>query len=228
MKGLIRHIASIIIAVTPLLAHAVETQHDTVYFFNTWEQMSYFEPVSMLQDPFIYAQSPLQVFFEIEDEKWNSVIEHDFLGASLGDSIWFINSNYLKNHFDGDVSLLKGYIPLSFNDKVAYFRYGGYAYGDSNVDIYYGLRSRKGSERTYNHINWHYYYIDFEHRKVLKVNHNVLSDLLKDYHDLQMRYEGMKDYKKDEVIEDYFLRFIDRVSSDPMWPDMLDVADDAE
>ena len=190
--------------------------------------MSYFEPVSMLQDPFIYAQSPLQVFFEIEDEKWNSVIEYDFLGASLGDSIWFINSNYLKMNFDGDVNLLKGYIPLSFNDKVAYFRYGGYAYGDSNVDIYYGLRSRKGSERTYNHINWHYYYIDFERRKVLKVNHNVLSDLLKDYHDLQMRYEGMKDYKKDAVIEDYFLRFIDRVSSDPMWPDMLDVADDAE
>ncbi len=212
MSNLLRHIAAIMLAVVPLLAHAVETQHDTVYFYNTWEQMSYFEPISMLQDPFIYAKSPLQIFFEIEDEKWNSVIEHDFLGASMGDSIWFINSNYLKKHFDGDVNLLKGYIPLSFNDKVAYFRYGGYVYG----------------ERTYNHINWHYYYIDFEHRKVLKVNHNVLSDLLKDYHDLQMRYEGMKDYKKDAVIEDYFLRFIDRISSDPMWPDMLDVVDDAQ
>ena len=55
------------LAVAPLLSQAVEVQHDTLYFYNTWDQMLYFEPVSMLRDPFIFAQTPLQIFFEIEE-----------------------------------------------------------------------------------------------------------------------------------------------------------------
>lgn len=221
------------LAVAPLLSQAVEVQHDTLYFYNTWDQMLYFEPVSMLRDPFIFAQTPLQIFFEIEDEKWNSVIEHDFMGASIGDSIWYVNSNYLKKHFDGDVNLLKGYIPLFFNEKVAYFTYGGYPYRDYFEESYYNGElhyemSRIGQERSLIQINWNYYYIDFEHHKVLKVNHKVLSNLLKDYQDLQMRYKGMKEYKKNEVIEDYFLQFIDRASLDAMRPDILDVVDDEQ
>ena len=43
-----------------------------------------------------------------------------------------------------------------------------------------------------------------------------------------MRYEGMKDYKKQEIIEDYFFRFIDRASSDVMRPYILDLVDDSE
>ena len=225
MNRLSLHFSIIILVMATLCVHAEETHHDTIYFFNTWEQMLYFEPVSMLQDPFIYEQSPLQVYFEIEDEKWNSVIDYDFLGASIGDSIWYVNSNYLKEHFEGDVNLLKGYIPLFFNEKVAYFRYGGYSYGDSNIDHDYGLRSRMGSERTINHISWQYYNIDFEKHELLKVTHTVLSKLLADYHDLQMRYEGMKDYKKHEVIEDYFLKYIERASSDVWRPSVLDLVD---
>ena len=234
MRHLLRHIALTIAAMAPLLACAVEAQHDTLYFYNTWEQMLYFEPVSMLQDPFIYAHSPMQVFFEIEDEKWNSVIEHDFLGASMGDSIWYINGNYLKTHFDGDINLLNDYIPLFFNEKVAYFRFGGYPYRDEPEDYtsYEGKlhdsMSRAAQERSLIQMNWNYYYIDFERHKILKVNHNVLSDLLKDYHDLLMRYEGMKDYKKREIIEDYFLRYIDRATTDVMHPYILDLVEDTE
>ena len=75
MNRLSLHFSIIILVMATLCVHAEETHHDTIYFFNTWEQMLYFEPVSMLQDPFIYEQSPLQVYFEIEDEKWNSVID---------------------------------------------------------------------------------------------------------------------------------------------------------
>ena len=209
-----------------LHAAALESVHDTVYFYNSWEQMFYQEPVSMLVDPFIEAHSPFQLYFLMDDEKMNYVIDSKYMFAALGDSIIFINSSYLKECFDGDVNLLYGYIPLMFNDKVAYFRFGGYSYEDANY--YYGLRSRWGDERTLNQISWYYYYIDFEREKVLKVNHTVLSDLLKDYHDLQMRYEGMKDYKKREVIEDYFLRYIDRATLDVMHPYILDLVDDSE
>jgi hypothetical protein len=226
MNGLLRHIAVIILTMVSLQALAVEEPHDTVYFYNSWEQMFCQEPVGMLVDPFIEAHSPFQIYFLIDDEKMNYVIESKHMFAALGDSIIFINSKYLKECFDGDVNLLYGYIPLMFNDKVAYFRFGGHPYGDSNYE--YGLRTRWSDERTLNQISWYYYYIDFLRHKVLKVNHTVLSDLLKDYHDLLMRYEGMKDYKKHEVIEDYFLRYIDRATSDVMQPYILDLVDDSE
>ena len=230
-----RHIAVVLlVAVASLRAVAVEYPHDTVYFYNSWEQMFYQEPVSMLVDPFFVVYSPFQMSFEIDDEKMNYVINSKYMFAALGDSIVYINSSYLKHCFDGDVNLLAGYIPLMFNDKVAYFIFGGYPYRDAFEEYhYYNGRytytmARIAQERTLVQITWYFYYIDFEHRKVLKVNHNVLSDLLKDYHDLQMRYEGMKDYKKNEIIEDYFFRYIDRATSDVMHPYILDLVDDSE
>ena len=44
-----------------------------------------------------------------------------------------------------------------------------------------------------------------------------------DYHDLKVRYEGMKDYKKRYIIEDYFYKYIDRASQDFMRPYILDL-----
>ena len=58
-----------------------------------------------------------------------------------------------------------------------------------------------------------------------KVNHSYLSELLEDYHDLQMRYEGMKDYKKQYIIEDYFFKYIDRATGDVMHPYILELVD---
>ena len=228
-KSIFYKLMALVVAMCSLHCGAVEPEdHDTVYFYNTWEQMLYFEPVSMLRDPFIYAQTPLQIFFEIEDEKWNSVIEHNFLGASMGDSIWYVNSNYLKKHFDGDVNFLKGYIPLYFNEKVAYFTYGGYPYRDYSEENFYNGKlhysmSKIGQPRSLIQINWNYYYIDFEHHKVLKVKHAVLSALLRDYYDLQVRYEGMMDYKKEDIVEYYFLKFVERASTDIMRPFILDL-----
>ena len=226
MSPLTRHIALLLLVVAPSLIHAAGEPHDTVYFYNTWEQLLNLEPVSMLQDPYVDAQSPYQLFFEIEDEKWNDVIEHDFMAASMGDSIWLVNSNYLKLCFEGDIQSLVGYVPLFFNEKVAYICYGGYPYRNPYWE--HGYYNGYNRNRMHHDIVWHYYYIDFEHRKVLKVNHSVLSDLLKDYHDLLMRYEGMNDYKKREIIEDYFLKYIDRAAQDVMHPNIVDVVEDAK
>ncbi len=58
-----------------------------------------------------------------------------------------------------------------------------------------------------------------------RVTHEYLSELLEDYPDLQMRYEGMKDYKKREIIEDYFFKYIDRATEDIMRPYILDLTE---
>ena len=211
---------SLLAMISSLQALAVEEANDTVYLFKTWDQLFAFEPASMLVNPYIYEQSHFQYFFEINDEKMNAVIEDEYIAATLGD-IWFINSQYLKKYYDGDVNHLVGYIPLFFNDKVAYICYGGYPYKNQ----YWKLDPTLSYGGTYEDFVWHYYYIDFENGKVLKVDHNVLSSLLEDYHDLQMRYEGMKDYKKKEIIEDYFFKFIDRATQDIMRPYILDLVE---
>ena len=68
-----------------------------------------------------------------------------------------------------------------------------------------------------------YYYIDFQNKEVIKITPSSLSELLEDYHDLQMRYEGMKDYKKRDIMMDYFFKYIDRAQQDCMKPYILDV-----
>ena len=42
------------------------------------------------------------------------------MALSQGDSIWLINSKYLKKNFKGDVKGLDGFIPVFFNDRVAF------------------------------------------------------------------------------------------------------------
>ena len=58
---------------------------------------------------------------------------------------------------------------------------------------------------------------------MVKITPSSLSELLEDYHDLQMRYEGMKDYKKREIMLDYFFKYIERANQDVMKPYILDL-----
>ena len=70
-----------------------------------------------------------------------------------------------------------------------------------------------------------FYYFDFVNRRVIKITPESLTGLLEDYHDLQMRYEGMKDYKKRYIIEDYFYKYIDRASEDILRPYIVDLVE---
>jgi hypothetical protein len=70
--------------------------------------------------------------------------------------------------------------------------------------------------------NIDYYYIDFKYKNVKKVTHNYLSKLLEDYHDLKVRYEGMKDYKKRNIIEYFFIEYVNRATQDYMRPSITE------
>ena len=48
-------IAIAFLASIPLHAQAVEEQRDTVFFYNTWEQLFYHEPDLMVYDPYVYG-----------------------------------------------------------------------------------------------------------------------------------------------------------------------------
>ena len=220
MKNFTRNILALVTMVMcSLHCFAVEpAEHDTVYFYDTWEQMFDLQPVAMVVDPYIETFTPYEVYIITGDESINEMLLDDHLAISLGDSTMLISSKYLKNNFKGSVRDLRGFIPVFFNEKVAFITY------NANMgvkEILFGNNwSFEDGEAVFKSEN---YYIDFLNRRVERVTPSYLSSLLQDYHDLQMRYEGMKDYKKQYIIEDYFFKFIDRATEDFMRPYILDL-----
>lgn len=198
------------------------TPQDTVYFYDTWEQMLNFTPDAVIIDPVIETRSPYELYVDACDDNINDLISNKHIALSLGDSIWLVNSKYLKRQFKGDTKMLNGYVPVFFNDKVAYVTYVRYdEWSVSLNDYLFGEVGYDGAIKKV--VN--YCYIDFMRRKVLKVDHSVLSNLLDGYHDLLMRYEGMKDYKSPEIIEEYFLKYVDRATEDIMRPNIVDLTE---
>lgn len=216
MKNWLKFILLALVASCSMKAHA-EEPHDTIYFYDNWSQILFMEPSGGFMDPFLALYTPYEIGIETGVERIDQAIRRTHIAATIGDSIWLINSEYLKREFVGDTKKLREFMPFFFSDKVAYITYVGE--GD-NLDLKHILFG--DTEIDYEEIV-DYYFIDFQHKKVVKITPSSLSELLEDYHDLQMRYEGMKDYKKREIMLDYFFKYIERANQDVMKPYILDL-----
>ena len=219
MKNCLRCLVLMAVSVCSLHSAALQpAEMDTVYFYKTWEQMLNATPSAFIINPFIDAYSPYEIVVETGDENTNNIIKKQYIALSIGDSIWLLNSEYLRKNFKGDSKNVSEYVPVFFNEKMAYV----IAPGPLSVkDILFGTNA--DGVTTYGDFS--FYYIDFKNRRLERVTPTYLSKLLEDYHDLLMRYEGMKDYKKQEIIEDYFYKYIDRATDDIMHPYILDLVD---
>lgn len=217
MKNRLRNIVLMVACCTSLFAVAETEPLDTVYFFRTWGEMLNLEPSAYIVNPFIDLYSECEIYIETGDEEANKIIRDEYIAFTRGDGTWLINTDYIKKNFKGDVRAHQGFTPVYFNEKTAFFT----SYGPVTVkEVLFG-NSDDGTTVS----NLDYYYIDFLTSTVHRVSSDYLSHLLEDYHDLQMRYEGMKDYKKRHIIEDYFFKYIDRATGDIMHPYILDLVD---
>ena len=210
MRNVLLHIISFSFAMASLCAHAVEEPHDTLYFYVTWQHMLDMEPDTMIVDPMIDYYSPFEIYVETKDKRVNKRIKNEYIAATVGDSTWVINSNYLRKRFKGDSKKLHGYVPLFFNEKVAY------AVGEECVYSELG-------DIAFNVVSTVNFYIDFQKRKVIRVDSKKLSGLLADYPDLRMRYESVYKNRRYRVVKDFFFDFIDRASEDVTRPYILDL-----
>ncbi len=220
MKNCLKYLLMTLVATIGIFADAsaVEARHDTIYFYESWKQMLDLQPVAMIEDPVFVPYSDCEVFIETGIDETNDMIKEKFIAFSLGDSLWYMNSEYLKKNFKGDTKNMDGFFPVFFNEKIAYV----ISYSPLSVkDVLFGTNVDGVTER--NSVD--NYHIDFLNHRVNRVTHEYLSSLLEDYHDLLMRYEGMKDYKKIEIIEDYFFKYIDRATDDIMRPYIVDLVE---
>ena len=191
---------------------------DTVYFYDSWKQILNNIPEKMVISPVIEDINPFEIDIYTTSNDY-SLYNH--VAASLGDSIWLVSGKYIRNNFKGDLRELSSskYYPLFFNEKVAYLLSLTINENQSLKDILFGTTD------DYDLVVC-FYYLDFRNRSVRKVTSKVMSELLEDYHDLQMRFEGMKNNKRNEIIEDYFYKFVDRATDDIMRPYILDLVSD--
>lgn len=207
MKRWKQHIVAFVLAMVSFQAMAFDecvTFFDNVYFYDSWSQIFELNPADTVKRPIITNESPYETTFAIKDEKQKLVYIKDHLAASLNDSIWVINSKYLQREFKGDAKMLKNFVPLYFNEKLAYVIYS-YPW-EAEYKVFY-------------------FYIDFEKRRVSKVTPKVLKELLAFYPDLLKRYESMRDYKSPIMIEDYFIEYVKRVTNDETRPYILDLVE---
>ena len=213
-----------IVALAMALFHASgrPLHPDTVYYYKTWHQIFKLTPKAVVIDPVVNTYSPYRCEFLSGDDELNKAFIDDYLAVSLDLSTWYINCEYIKRNFSGDTQDLNGYIPLYYNDKIAYVLNGYISYWSTSA---YDVAFNGNEDDGIPYYDYNIYYLDFVNRTVKCVNHSYLSELLTDYHDLQMRYEGMKDYKKQYVIEDYFFKYIDRATQDIMHPYILDLVE---
>ena len=112
------------LAVGSLQCAAAESPpRDTIYFYDTWEQILDNRPQSMLVNPNVVVLSPYSIVFSAYNKKIADQIDHQHIAISMGDSIWLVNSNYLERRFVTQIDYPMGYIPMFFNEKVAYVVY---------------------------------------------------------------------------------------------------------
>lgn len=198
------------------VALGIDVKKDTISFYSTWRQMLNKQPVFTMTEPDVKVYSQYDIYIASVDSI-NDKINNQYIALSVGDSIWMINSVYIRKNFEGDVQYFDRYIPVIFNDKVAVVM----ASAPLTIkELFDGTGEREGGNYT-----TAYFFLDFENRWIDRVTHTFLIDLLKDYHDLLMRYEGMRDYKKPHIIEDFLLRYIDRVEQDVTRPCIVDLID---
>lgn len=230
MKRLILHTLMVAAALLTGIGSAgaqevnfVMDKADTVCIYKTWENMLDGVPNAMVINPIIYGETPYDIIITDNDQRVREMLSKDVIAVTLGDSIWLMSSDYLKKNFTGDAKKFENFVPFFFNEKVAFVVWLGYE-ASVGMQILGGLM---GDTEMFDSDPYEddadYYYIDFEKSTVEKVDHKKLSQLLTDYHDLKMRYEGMKDYKKREVMEDYFMRYVDRVTQDPTRPEIVEI-----
>lgn len=204
-------------------AQEYRARHDSVWVYNSWEAIMDQWPDTIIINPEIAMWTPYDIEFETTDKDVTRMLKKQTVAVAIGDSVWLVNTQWLRdNKFKGDCKKMDDYAPLFFNAKVAFIQCVP-THTSLGMAL---LGSLLGDPDTFSSDPWDaepdYFWIDFETKRVDKIDHKKLSDLLDVYPDLLRRYEQMADYKERYMIHSFFIDFVKRAERDPGYPYLLD------
>lgn len=204
-------------------AQQYRARHDSVWVYNSWEAIMDQWPDTVIINPEITAWTPFDIEFEAIDKDVNHMLKKQTVAVAVGDSIWLINTQWLRdNKYKGDCKKMDDYTPLFFNAKVAFIQCVP-THTSTGMAL---LGALLGDSEAFTPDPWadeaDFFWIDFETKRVDKVDHKKLSELLGDYPDLRRRFEQMADYKERYMVQSFFIDYVQRAERDPGYPDILD------
>ena len=184
---------------------------DTVYVYQSWESILSHQPDAAYSGPIVYHNNELELRVFAPDTETDSIINVKSVAVCIGDSLWMLNTAYLYQNFDMKFDWFTHDIPLYFTPQIAFVKYW------NQYPSEYYIRPMPNA--TYDRIYLYdckasFFILDFINKSLVELNHKVLSSLLLRYPDLRCRYLGMKHYKDPEVVDFFFMEYIDRLKTD--------------
>ncbi len=186
-----------------------KVRHDSLYVYMSWEAMFDGVPDTIIMNPEVDAYTPYEVEFDCIKKDLNKMVKNEAVAVALGDTLWFVNSKWIKSNFKGDCKKMDSYVPLYFSSKVAFVQWAGFTVPKFFV-------SRTDIEACLD--DPHLYLINFENAMVERITSDKLCEILDIYPDLKRRYMMMRDYDEEYMISDFFLQYVDRIGRDPSVP----------
>ena len=202
---------------------------DTLKVYNSWQSLFFNEPDTVAVNPNVEIYSPFKFKFkptEKDSKPLRKMIEKQSLALSIGDSVWFINSRYLKDSIGGGYNeIFEDYVPLYFNEKIAFVQFiiTEISYLPIQIENFIGVVAGVGRDGIFNAGDYGYvavphFVIDFDNNQVFLVDRNYLLYLLERYPDMKRRYEMMQDQYEFYMINEFFWDYVERLEQDPYAP----------
>ncbi|MCQ2291235.1 MAG: hypothetical protein MJZ63_08200 [Muribaculaceae bacterium] len=171
---------------------------DTVYIYHDWKAVLSHSPVAAYSGQIVYQNDELETVIFTPDPEPQFVIDNQALAVCVGDSLWLASANYLNTHFKQQRKWFRNYMPLYFTEKIAFVQFWN---DDPEKTFIYDFHPS-------------FFIIDFVGKQLVELNYKVLTSLLARYPDLQCRYLGMKKFKERDVVDFFFMQYIDRLNKD--------------
>lgn len=231
IMGQVRATVMSLVAVVALFAAArMEAStggNDTLMVYNSWEAIFDLIPDTIVANPEIKVRSEYDFEFKAtsrDAKAVNKMLKNKAVAVCLGDTLWLINSDWIKRNFKGDCKHFSRYVPLYYTGKIAFVQFqrnnptvGGFLL-NLLVDGVLGADSGIGMGDGYNGETPKLYWIDFDNLRVREVNKNLLLELLEPYPDLLQRYTFRQYQDETYLINEFFLDYVNRLNRDPEVP----------
>ena len=195
--------------------------NDTLYVYNSWRSVFFNGPDTMAINPNIEIYSPFNIKFkptEKDSKPLRKMIEKESVVVSIGDSVWMVNSRFLKDSLRGEYKeIFENYVPLYFNEQMAFVQFlpTEISYLPIEIRDFEGVQAGVGRDGLYNAGDYGivaipHFMIDLEHKTITLVDRNYLLALLEEFPDLHRRYEMMQDQYEFYMINQFFWDYVDR------------------
>ena len=231
IMGRVRATVMGIVAMVALLASAsMEAQtegNDTLMVYKSWEAIFDLMPDTIVANPLIKVRSDFDFEFKASSRDAKAVskmLKNEAVAVCMGDTLWLINSDWLKRYFKGDCKHFSRYVPLYYTGKIAFVQFqrdeptvGGFLL-NVLIDGILGADSGIGMGDGYNGETPKLYWIDFDNLRVREVNKKLLLELLEPYPDLLQRYTFRENQDETYLINEFFLDYVNRLNQDPEVP----------